>query len=274
MDFSKGNWDILGMIMEMKDKAEYEDKVEKSARKNFELVLNHIKSAGSFDFEGVDSDRIHFTEKDNLDKSKLFFIGKKGRKYYPDKITENEEFIELMNDYYKDYLEGALTPLLSHTWDYDIPEWREYPNGLSLEQYTEHYIWDNGIHYTIRWSNLDSIYYCDYKYQQERCKEVLQMADYLYNPLNRRDREIHERLFVAYSEPNGLKYQIQTLRRLRLTSKGSGEELKNVKRQVKYINRATKDYNQACAYEEEHDEPIWIEDGDENFAHDAADGIP
>lgn len=42
MDFN-GNWDILSMIMEMKEKEEYKDKVEKYARSNFSFVLKEIK---------------------------------------------------------------------------------------------------------------------------------------------------------------------------------------------------------------------------------------
>ena len=199
MDFSKGNWDILGMIMEMKDKAEYEEKVEKLARKNFELVLKHIKESGSFEYEEVESEGFHYVGCPyKLDKSKLFFITREGRKVYPKNIRKSESFMEEMEDNYEAYLFGAVTDLLTYPWtegNYDIPEGREYPNGLSLEQFTEHYIWDNGIHYKIRYSKLHGHHYCDYMYQQERCKEVLKMSDYLTNPFGRRDREKHETAF-------------------------------------------------------------------------------
>lgn len=42
MDFN-GNWDILSIIIEMKEKEEYKDKVEKYARSNFSFVLKQIK---------------------------------------------------------------------------------------------------------------------------------------------------------------------------------------------------------------------------------------
>ena len=198
MDFSKGNWDILGMIMEMKDKAEYEEKVEKLARKNFELVLKHIKESGSFEYEEVESEGCNYGREYTLDKSKLFFHTRKGRKVYPPNIRKSESFMEEMEDNYEAYLFGAVTDILTYPWtegNYDIPEGREYPNGLSLEQFTEHYIWDNGIHYKIRYSKLHGHHYCDYMYQQERCKEVLKMSDYLTNPLNMRYREEHETAF-------------------------------------------------------------------------------
>ena len=199
MDFN-GNWDILGMIMEMKEKAEYEDKVEKLARKNFSFVLNHIKKSGSFDFEVVESEGFNYLElsrKYKLDKSKLFFVNKKGHKIYPKNIRKSESFIDFMEDKYEEYKQGMVTDVLTYaSMYYPIHESREYPNGLSLEQFTEHYIWDNGIHYTIRYSDYTAAcYYCDYYYQQERCKEVLSMSDYLYNPRNRYDKEIHMNKF-------------------------------------------------------------------------------
>ena len=196
MDFSKGNWDILGMIMDMKVKEEYLDKVEKLARKNFSFVLNHIKKSGSFDFDEVESENTHYGSEYKLDKSKLFFLSKKGRKVYPKNIRKSEVFLDLMEENYEAYLFGAVTDILTYPWDYDIPKWREYPNDLSLEQFTEHYIWDNGIHYDIRYSELHGCHYCDYYYQQERPYEVLHMSDYLYNPRNRRDREIHEKVYM------------------------------------------------------------------------------
>ena len=114
MDFN-GNWDILGVIMEMKDKEEYLDKVEKIARNNFARVLKAIDKSSSSSCSGwcdlSYSQHLQEPKILKLDKSKKFFWKtimrgpKQGqvRKIFPKSIKENEAFMYEIEEHYEDY---------------------------------------------------------------------------------------------------------------------------------------------------------------------------
>ena len=55
MDFSKGNWDILAVIMEMKETEEKWDKIENVAKKQFNRVMRELQKAGRLDYEVGDT---------------------------------------------------------------------------------------------------------------------------------------------------------------------------------------------------------------------------
>jgi hypothetical protein len=216
MDFSEGHWDIIDIIMEMKEKDEYLDKVEKRARNNFARVLNVIEKASSSSMDY--SDRLYYAESKEykLDKSKKFFttINKSGKKKGKVrkislllKIEENEEFIEEMEEeyeYYEDWGQFDLSLHLAYSragvgeyMNYE-PQHRDFPKGLSLEEFMDYYVWENGIHYEIRYSSYHKSYYADWKYQEERPLKILSAVKDIEEKMKMavlENREKHKELF-------------------------------------------------------------------------------
>ena len=219
MDFSEGHWDIIDIIMKMKSKEEYLDKVEKRARNNFSRVLNVIEKSCSSSMEYTDNIFYAENREYKLDKSKKFFTtvnqsGKrKGqvRKIYPNALKDNEYFMNDMEEEYEDYENWGqfdidlilpyahFDPIHNDLGDYE-PTHRQFPKGLSLEEFIDYYIWINGIHYEIRYSNLHNSYKADWKYQEERPKKILLAVRDIEDRENWGCLDKHKQLFNYGSE--------------------------------------------------------------------------
>ena len=174
MDFN-GNWDILNMIMKMKEEAEYLEKVEARAKSNFNFVLKELEGgqnvymADNFS-KRLNADRLKKSscgryylkniglEKPNWVRLKLDYI----------KYTNCEDFMEYLNELYcGDYLRGYEA--------YEEGVAGDLPDGMDFDTFVEEWVALHGIHFRIEEKGIGMFgrrYYAVLYYKRNEALEI------------------------------------------------------------------------------------------------------
>jgi hypothetical protein len=163
------HWDILHTIMEMKEKDEYLDKVEKRAKNNFKRVIKDLNRS-SIMFIGDFSEYIgHKQQVKNINGEWMF---KKVKEDEWKPITIDIRKCEKLEVYlcacYWSYRLGGHTDE-----EYCVNDEYMLQNGLSKEEYINRYIDYHSIHYEISYDKYRLDWFLHFYYIKNDTKHRL-----------------------------------------------------------------------------------------------------
>jgi hypothetical protein len=188
MDFNS-HWDILNTIMEMKEKEEYLDKVERRARSNFKIVIKELNRTSKMCLGGMSEYIGHKKQVKNINGEWMFKKVKEDE-WEPITIdmTKCEELYFYLSECYKSYKNGNHTDEEGCVAD----EYMINNNSLSEAEYMKRYIEYHCIYYEVKYNDLwskQSWYLYFYYIKNDTSYRLVDIYDEMYemNEIYQRD---------------------------------------------------------------------------------------
>ena len=197
------HWDILHTIMEMKEKDEYLDKVEKRAKNNFKRVIKDLNRS-SIMFIGDFSEYIgHKQQVKNINGEWMF---KKVKEDEWKPITIDIRKCERLEVYlcacYWSYRLGGHTDE-----EYCVNDEYMLQNGLSKEEYINRYIDYHSIHYKISYDEYRLDWFLHFYYIKNDTKQrLVDIYDEKLSEIERSERKHRHYMNNDHRYHKGLCY--------------------------------------------------------------------